>query len=166
MNVSTCVSCPSHYPQFSYIKPFPVLRYMAPEVATDHFYSFPADVYSFGIMLWEIVTLIKPFEDISRSVHMGKVARGCLRPWIDSTCGSQALQMLMQSAWDRTPAHRPSFCTIIEILVKETNSDSIWGCESNSENKPSRWYKRGFAGFLRGCNTHAPIKQQRGSYAA
>jgi Protein tyrosine and serine/threonine kinase len=164
MHVSTCV-CPPHYP-LSYQRTFRIHRYMAPEVATHQFYSLPADVYSFGIMLWEIVTLIKPFEDMSRSEHMDIVIRGRVRPWIDSTCGSVALRKLMQSAWDRTPAHRPNYCKIIKILVEETNSDSVWGCESNSENKQPPWYNRGVAGFLRGCNTKSPSKQQRGSCAA
>jgi serine/threonine protein kinase len=40
-------------------------RYMAPEVAAmSDTYGFPADVYSFTILLWQIVTSRTPYADI------------------------------------------------------------------------------------------------------
>ena len=39
------------------------LRYMAPEVAQGQDYFYPADVYSFGILLWEVCSLVKPYAN-------------------------------------------------------------------------------------------------------
>ncbi len=41
-------------------------RYMAPEVLVDEpLYNLKADVYTFGIVLWQILSLMLPFNDIT-----------------------------------------------------------------------------------------------------
>ena len=42
------------------------LRYMAPEVASSKPYNQKADVYSFGMILWELVAYEKPFNGMNR----------------------------------------------------------------------------------------------------
>mmetsp|Transcript_13158 Transcript_13158/g.32113 ORF Transcript_13158/g.32113 Transcript_13158/m.32113 type:complete len:160 (-) Transcript_13158:170-649(-) len=39
-------------------------RYMAPEVATEEAYNELCDVYSFGIVAWEMMAMEKPFGDV------------------------------------------------------------------------------------------------------
>eukprot|EP00522_Entomoneis_paludosa_P012356 CAMPEP_0172453070 /NCGR_PEP_ID=MMETSP1065-20121228/10542_1 /TAXON_ID=265537 /ORGANISM="Amphiprora paludosa, Strain CCMP125" /LENGTH=651 /DNA_ID=CAMNT_0013205233 /DNA_START=196 /DNA_END=2151 /DNA_ORIENTATION=- len=38
-------------------------RYMAPEVIQEQPYGFSADVYSFGILIWQVLALERPFDD-------------------------------------------------------------------------------------------------------
>ena len=38
-------------------------RWLAPEVLTRRPYDVPSDVYSFGIIMWELLTLRVPFDD-------------------------------------------------------------------------------------------------------
>ncbi|KAL3811918.1 hypothetical protein ACHAXA_002535 [Cyclostephanos tholiformis] len=49
------------------------LRYMAPEVRLETGYSFPADIYSFGILLWQICTPKKPFHEVKSTDEFHKV---------------------------------------------------------------------------------------------
>lgn len=44
-------------------------RYMAPEVAFSPYYNEKADVYSFGIVLYQVAALITPFEGYSLYMH-------------------------------------------------------------------------------------------------
>eukprot|EP00545_Synedropsis_sp_CCMP1620_P010208 CAMPEP_0119032172 /NCGR_PEP_ID=MMETSP1176-20130426/41920_1 /TAXON_ID=265551 /ORGANISM="Synedropsis recta cf, Strain CCMP1620" /LENGTH=185 /DNA_ID=CAMNT_0006988583 /DNA_START=156 /DNA_END=714 /DNA_ORIENTATION=+ len=100
-------------------------RYMAPEVAMSCPYGLPADVYSFGVFLYECATLHKPYGDMkaigdmSRSEHIEKVIYGRYRPPFDSRCESSALRRLIQKCWAKSAKSRPDFTHIIEQLKEE-----------------------------------------------
>lgn len=97
--------------------------YMAPEVAlSEEEYGLPADVYSFTMTLWELVTLKTPFEQIKRRDHERLVIKGNLRPRVDYNCGSPRLQKLMSNGWTRSPDLRPTFSTIVTTLDAESKS--------------------------------------------
>ena len=91
-------------------------RYMAPENALETGYSLPADVYSFGILLWEICALNKPFtsiktsEDFENSVWiLGK------RPRIDPSW-PQPIKQLLKNCWSSDPAARPLMSDVVSTL--------------------------------------------------
>ncbi|CAI5472887.1 unnamed protein product [Closterium sp. Yama58-4] len=90
--------------------------YMAPEVLKEQPYDHKADVYSYGIVLWEIVTCGNPFlfeglkpEQVCCMVNQG------LRPDIPSSC-PPALADLMRDCWHHTPARRPNMGEVVERL--------------------------------------------------
>ena len=97
-------------------------RYMAPEVALSQDYSFPADVYSFSVLLWEICALEKPyanatsFNDLRR-----KVARKGIRPSLQKVA-SPVVKKLLQDGWQMDPNLRPTFSKILEVLTEESNN--------------------------------------------
>lgn len=97
-------------------------RYMAPEVALSQDYSFPADVYSFSVLLWEICALEKPyanatsFDDLRR-----KVARKGIRPSLQKVA-SPVVKKLLQDGWQTDPNLRPTFSKILEVLTEESNN--------------------------------------------
>jgi len=83
-------------------------RWMAPEVIEHAPYGAPADVFSFGILLWELLTARVPYEALSPlQAAVGVVQRG-LRPTIPSTCPAE-LADLMRACWTRRPEDRPGF---------------------------------------------------------
>lgn len=94
-------------------------RYMAPEVARhDVRYSFSADVYSFSIMLWQIVTSRVPFREMkSASQLAAKVIMGNKRPRI-GLVPIEELRRLIEAGWSSNPADRPTFSEIRERLEK------------------------------------------------
>jgi len=59
------------------------LRYMAPEVALQEPYTEKVDVYSFGIMLWQMTNDKVPFRGMTKQDFMKNVVMGDLRPKLD-----------------------------------------------------------------------------------
>eukprot|EP00985_Skeletonema_marinoi_P015002 scaffold7652_cov80-Skeletonema_marinoi.AAC.3 len=58
-------------------------RYMAPEVCFNDPYNEKADVYSFGMMMYQVASLVTPFDGYSSYDHEKEVLRGGFRPDID-----------------------------------------------------------------------------------
>lgn len=101
------------------------VRLFLPVVANDYPYDKSVDVYSFGILLWEICALEKPFYRYSSQRHMREVVIGGDRPKMDSSYTAQwptSLQSLMKSCWSSEVLNRPSFSVVkqnLESILKE-----------------------------------------------
>ncbi|XP_060963078.1 serine/threonine-protein kinase STY46 isoform X3 [Cannabis sativa] len=90
-------------------------RWMAPEVIEHRPYDQKADVFSFGIMLWELLTGKLPYENLTPlQAAVGVVHKG-LRPTIHEHT-DPILVELMESCWQKEPSLRPPFSEILEIL--------------------------------------------------
>lgn len=94
------------------------LRYMAPEVARCEPYNLTADVYSFGLLLWQVCSMDLPYDGMNRQDHSEMVVHGNERPPLDGTW-STPLRILMKRAWEPDPAVRPSMESIYKILKRE-----------------------------------------------
>lgn len=98
--------------------------YMSPEVVLGEFYDEKTDVFSFGILMFElIVETLKPYGDQSNVQF--KVARNPLfRPVFPESFVISPSQMflvkLMTQCWNHDPAERPSFDTICSVLESKS----------------------------------------------
>ncbi|CAM6106557.1 unnamed protein product [Calypogeia fissa] len=90
-------------------------RWMAPELISNKHFSVKADVYSFGIILWEIVTGLTPYEEMTTVQAAFAVVHKHLRPQIPDNC-PRPLKELMEECWAENPDKRPSFWQIVERL--------------------------------------------------
>jgi len=91
-------------------------QWMAPEVIRRNTYSEKADVFSFGIILWELMVQEPPYRNIDRIQVAKKVATDPkYRPKIPSDVPSK-IKELMPLCWDHDPDQRLSFDQIIEYL--------------------------------------------------
>jgi serine/threonine protein kinase len=91
------------------------VRYMAPEVARSQDYSFPADVYSYSILLWEVCTLQKAYASaVSVSRLLKQVAHGKVRPSLERIDYCPATQELLTRCWYPEPGRRPTFAKIVK----------------------------------------------------
>jgi len=91
-------------------------KYMAPEVALDQPYTEKVDVYSFSLVVWEMITDETAYDSIkSRLVQIQKVAIDGVRPSIYSSWPI-GFKTLLQDSWHIDQFSRPSFETIIQRL--------------------------------------------------
>ncbi|XP_078044954.1 protein kinase receptor Ret oncogene [Augochlora pura] len=84
------------------------VKWMAPESLADHVYTSKSDVWSFGVLLWELITLgASPYPgvDVHNLYNLLKAGYRMERP---ANC-SQQLYKLMVSCWHLEPGSRPSF---------------------------------------------------------
>jgi serine/threonine protein kinase len=91
------------------------IRWMAPESIAQQIYSPKSDVWSFGIVVYEIVARREPHTDVN-PLEVGLFIRDqYLTPKIPVQC-PPVLRELMQLCWQTDPNKRPSFKEICQML--------------------------------------------------
>ena len=96
------------------------LRWMAPEVMTHQPYSYSADVYSFGIILWELLTKDVPWRTLHIDGRLPPLAmfqalQAQKRPIIPSGTPKR-IRKLVTACWHPDPESRPTFGEILTML--------------------------------------------------
>eukprot|EP00903_Cladosiphon_okamuranus_P005592 g5564.t1 len=84
-------------------------RFMSPEVCKGLPYNEKADVYSFGIVLWELCTLRKPFAGMNVEEHYREVITGGLRPPLDPRWPAALQHFLRRNYYAVATAPRPEY---------------------------------------------------------
>ncbi|XP_020610299.1 fibroblast growth factor receptor 2-like [Orbicella faveolata] len=107
------------------------VRWMALESLEDYTYSAKTDVWSFGVVLWEIETLGKmPYSglggmevvDFLKSGHRLKQPDGC----------PDKIYEIMMSCWRPDPSKRPSFSELVTSLEKELENTGHYISNKNN----------------------------------
>jgi len=93
-------------------------QWMAPEVISSNKYTEKADVYSYGVILWEIAMRKPPYYGIEVTEVARKVVNQNLRPSIKESDAPTCWVSLMKKCWNKDPNQRPSFTQIIHELNK------------------------------------------------
>ena len=87
-------------------------RYMSPEMSRkDGQYGFPSDVHSFAMILWEMMTLRKPFSEIKHIKSLRRALHNHRRPRLNSI-SCKDMRELLKVSWDPNPNVRPTFALI------------------------------------------------------
>ncbi|KAH0791828.1 TKL family protein kinase [Histomonas meleagridis] len=107
-------------------------QWMAPEILMcSTSYDVAADVYSFGIVLWELLTGEIPYKDVTTGNLPYLVVQEGLRPTIPSGTPKD-LENLITSCWSQDPKKRPPFSLIVKLFNNPkyhfpgTNADALW----------------------------------------
>ncbi|KAJ0400766.1 hypothetical protein ATCC90586_002042 [Pythium insidiosum] len=90
----------------------------APEVIRHESYDEKADVYSFGIVLWELVERRDPYAELNAFQVPLLVANDGLRPADFTRPAPLGLAELMKQCWDSNPDQRPTFDEITDTLQR------------------------------------------------
>src|SRR6185369_17529078 len=93
--------------------------YVAPEVLLGDHYTKASDIYSFGMIMWNLVSGIQPFSDVP---HDEKLAYEIIinerRPKIDEDNFPKIFTDLMRKCWDSDPKKRPTSQQLFKITGK------------------------------------------------
>ncbi|KAK6179837.1 hypothetical protein SNE40_012104 [Patella caerulea] len=96
------------------------VRWMAPESLQDGLFTTMSDVWSFGVVLWELATLAaQPYQGLSNEEVLKYVSDGRImeRP---EGCPDKLYELMLQ-CWRFRERQRPTFKQIIEMLVPDLN---------------------------------------------
>jgi len=110
---------------------FGVLPYMAPEVLRGKPYTQAADIYSLGIIAYELFANSYPYPELDNTDLALKVCQG-LRPNIDEVLIPQLLKDLIKRCWDIDQKIRPSAEDLHKVI-------SNWSYDI-SEKKDTEFY--------------------------
>ncbi|CAK9296587.1 unnamed protein product [Gordionus sp. m RMFG-2023] len=97
--------------------------WMAPEIIRNQACSEKVDVWSYGIVIWELLTLEIPYRNLDTSAIIWGVGNGTLSLPIPTTC-FPGIKLLLIQCWNNLPRNRPSFKQIlmhIDIAANEIN---------------------------------------------
>lgn len=90
---------------------------MAPEILRSEKYTSAADVYSFGVILWEMLTLDIPFKGRSIPHITGMVGYHRETLKVPSQCNS-SLRKIVNNCLLYEPERRPHFEHIVDYLTE------------------------------------------------
>ncbi|XP_032347702.1 mitogen-activated protein kinase kinase kinase 21 isoform X2 [Camelus ferus] len=90
--------------------------WMAPEVIKSSVFSKGSDIWSYGVLLWELLTGEVPYRGIDGLAVAYGVAVNKLTLPVPSTC-PEPFAKLMKECWQQDPHIRPSFALILEQLT-------------------------------------------------
>ena len=99
------------------------VRWMSPEAVVYGKFSSAGDVWSFGIVMWEVFTFaMQPYygtsnEEVAESIRKGKVLQKPL------DCPNKMYD-IMKECWNMNPRLRPTFAELHQILIECRSSTS------------------------------------------
>mmetsp|Transcript_6954 Transcript_6954/g.18911 ORF Transcript_6954/g.18911 Transcript_6954/m.18911 type:complete len:457 (-) Transcript_6954:502-1872(-) len=134
-------------------------RYMAPEMIHGDDYSVAVDVYSFGIVSWEVLSSKTAYKDtyFTGEIIMKAVAEGKLRPPIPPAWPPRVADLLRR-CWTTKAADRPTMAQVVDalgiLLVDAEKDPGTWrglprapnsSSSFNLSSRPALSFRRGTA---------------------
>ncbi|XP_035600621.1 fibroblast growth factor receptor 2-like isoform X3 [Oncorhynchus keta] len=116
------------------------VKWMAPEALFDRVYTHQSDVWSFGVLMWEIFTLGgSPYPGIPVE-ELFKLLKEGHRMDKPGNCTNE-LYMMMKDCWHAISSHRPTFKQLVEdldrILTLATNEEYLDLCAPAEQYSPN-----------------------------
>jgi len=132
-------------------------RYIAPEVVRESRYNCKADVYSWSLIVWQMFTHLKPYEQYSLADHSILICHGGRRPPLPSSCrggvGGELsddwpsdlkaleripfyLRDLLRKAWEQSVVDRCPMSHVAEQLRTHRRALGSNDCAAGEVNSP------------------------------
>ncbi|GLT49888.1 hypothetical protein SLA2020_234120 [Shorea laevis] len=122
-------------------------RWMAPEMIKKKSYGQKVDVYSFGLILWEMVAGTIPYDDMNPIQAAFAVVNKNLRPVIPGDC-PPPLRALIEQCWSLQPDKRPDFSQIVQVLERFESALNHDGTLNLVQNLICQDHKKGFLHWI------------------
>ncbi|XP_028658064.1 mast/stem cell growth factor receptor kita [Erpetoichthys calabaricus] len=95
------------------------VKWMAPESIFDCVYTFESDVWSYGILLWEIFSLgSSPYPGMPVDSKFYKMIKEGYR-MVGPEFAPAEMYDIMKACWDADPLARPSFGQIVDMIERQ-----------------------------------------------
>jgi len=140
-------------------------RYMAPEVCLSKPYNTKADVYSYSHVMYEIMSMMKPYDNFTKGMHKTQVVQGGERPEIHPEW-PQVIQDILSQAWHPNLQQRPTMkeirsrlqaeITSMEQQISEPTSTLTTEGEQQQQQRERQEQKR----TIRRQSTHYELEEQ------
>ncbi|XP_040176095.1 mitogen-activated protein kinase kinase kinase 13 isoform X2 [Anopheles arabiensis] len=91
------------------------VAWMAPEVIRNEPCNEKVDIWSYGVVLWELLTGEVPYKNVDSSQIIFGVGNNSLYLPIPDTC-PEGFKLLIKQCWSAKPRNRPSFKIILTHL--------------------------------------------------
>ena len=117
------------------------LPYIAPEILVGKEYTFKSDIYSIGMLMWEISSGQPPFINYKHDYYLAMNIVNGIRPKIVSGTPLK-YKSLMEQCWDADPTKRPDVFTLGD-KIQEINRVYY----QNTSNKNKNIIKKVFTIF-------------------
>lgn len=91
------------------------VAWMAPEVIRNEPCSEKVDIWSYGVVLWELLNGETPYRDVDSSAIIWGVGSNSLQLPVPASC-PDGFRLLMRQCWSSKPRNRPSFRHILMHL--------------------------------------------------
>lgn len=112
------------------------VKWMAPESIFDCVYTVQSDVWSYGILLWEIFSLgLNPYPGILVNSKFYKLVKDGYQ-MAQPAFAPKSIYSIMQACWALEPTHRPTFQQICSLL-QEQAQESREQAYTNLPSSPS-----------------------------
>lgn len=122
-------------------------RWMAPEMIKFKPYGRKVDVYSFGLILWEMVSGRIPYEEMTPIQAAFAVVNKNVRPAVPKGC-PPAMRALIEQCWSVQPDKRPEFWQVVKVLEQFESSLVHDGTLKLVQNSILQDQKKGFLSWI------------------
>ncbi|WKX94239.1 hypothetical protein Q1695_011472 [Nippostrongylus brasiliensis] len=95
------------------------IKWMAPESMSTFTFSQKTDVYSFGVLVYEIFTGVEPYDGVSNSMTKKMIIEGKLNRFPDGT-PAKLVEFVNEKIWNSNPNARLDMTGVVDWLEKYT----------------------------------------------
>ncbi|KAG9285197.1 hypothetical protein G9A89_004412 [Geosiphon pyriformis] len=99
-------------------KIYGVIPYIPPEVLREEKFTTAGDIYSYGMLLWELATGKPPFYDCNHDHILIMAILNGQRPKITSPLIPLCIAEIIKKCWDVNPENRPTANEVFKMLAK------------------------------------------------
>ena len=99
-------------------------HWMAPEILKGGTYQFPADIFSYGMILWELITYKIPYHNIDPMKIVDLITKEKKIVKVPNE-GNPVLRRIAQRCIQYEPSDRPSLDVVLEVLGKVNKENSL-----------------------------------------